>query len=190
MGEARRRTLLRWVAAVGGVAVVSTGAVVGGLLWDARGPAVEATEADTYPQPPDCASVPTTAVEAVVPSAVLESDTAGPLPQSAERSCVWSSLDASGADARVLVVSFRAHFGDGDGSVSGADRAAAELEALSGDAAEPVEEAVVRAASVGDGAEAVLRADNLTVRVWYGGVPAQEARNAAATVAAEVAAAL
>ena len=195
MGETRRRTLLRWAAVVGGAAAVSTAAVVGGLLWDARGPAVEAAATDAYQQPPACASVPAAAVEAVAPAAVLEADTSGPLPQSAERSCVWSSLEASGADPRVLVVSFRTHFGDGDGRVSGEERAEAELAALAGAApaaaAElPGADALVRPAAVGDGVEAVFRDGNLTVRVWCGGMPAEEAREAASAVAAEVAAAL
>ncbi|MEY9210851.1 hypothetical protein NI17_013310 [Thermobifida halotolerans] len=199
MGETRRRALLRGTAALGGVAVVSTAAVVGGLLWDARGPAVEAASTDAHPVPPACASVPAEAVGTAVPGAVLESDTAGPLPLSATRSCVWSSVDVPDAEPRTLTVSFRAHFGDADGRVSGAERARAEVEALGpggeGRGVLPVaslgEDALTRpAASVGDAVEVVFRDGNLTVRVCYGGVPADEARAGAVAVAEELAATL
>lgn len=98
MDEARRRTVLRGAAVLGGVSVVSAVAIIGGLLWAKSGPAVEAAPTDMHPQPPACASVPVSTVEAAVPAAALETETTGPLPLSAGRSCVWSSLGSSGED--------------------------------------------------------------------------------------------
>jgi hypothetical protein len=184
MDEARRRTVVRGAAVVGGAAVVSAAAITGGLLWAKHGPAVEAAPTDAYPQPPACTSVPSATVEGAVPAAVLEAETVGPLPLSAGRSCVWSSLDASGEDPRMLIVSFRAHFSDSQSS--GEERAAAELDALAeGELSRG--DTLVRPAGVGEGAEAATRERNLTIRVWYGGADAGEK---VAAIAAEVAAAL
>lgn len=87
----------------------------------------------------------------------------------------------------MLIVSFRAYFSDSQ--LTGEERAEAELDALA--EGEPQHAGpLVRLASAGEGAEAAVRDGNLTIRVWYGGGPAEEAGEKAAAVAEEVAAAV
>ncbi|TDQ48200.1 hypothetical protein [Actinorugispora endophytica] len=195
----RRRGPLVWLAAAGGFAAVTAAAITGGLLWGERGPAASAAPDDAHATAPACAELPAGAVEAAVPSGVLETDTTGPLPGAASGSCAWSSVDVPGAEPRVLTVDFRVHYSDGGGEESGEARAREELGDLArvseADAAVPLpslgEDALVRQGAVEPGAaEALFRDGNLVVRVWYGGPADDQARDGAIAVARELAAAL
>lgn len=162
----------------GAVVMLSTIAVIAGLVLSEDGPAAAAAPADTHAAAPGCGTVGQDAVEAAVPSAVLETAERGPLSDASGSSCAWTSLNDSGAAARAISIDFEAHYTDKAGEVSGARRAAEQLRRLA-----PVGglEGAVPVNSLGEGAlawpsrsggstaEVAFRSDNMVVRVFYGG---------------------
>lgn len=134
---------------------------------------------------------------AATEAAGLVAEERGPLPQGRWVSCTWEDpADAEEDPARFLEVRFQVYFTAEEGP-TGEEAAAEYLEALappypeSVRGAEPGDQAVVRGAAAGPGAEVVFRRANLLVQVAYGGtedVSGDELESEAAREAAAAAA--